>query len=501
MRLEHTPALELAFDRARHFALVDKADTIGPRHLLRALLVEDEGQAVALLQQAQTDWLRLQQHLGLPIDIGVIEPSELGLHPAFQVILASARELAIAHGEEGSISTEHMLLALLSVNGSLRHELEGFGLNFEQLRHSIVGPTTPLVMDEPLDLQQPTEEIDTARILDASANRAREALRVLEDHARFALNDAFLTKELKQVRHDLAEALQLLPASLLLDARDTLADVGAAISTDAEWDRPSLESVAQANAKRLQEAFRSLEEYGKVVNAEFARRVEKLRYHCYTLERALVQGTSSRDRLKHARLYVLVTDALCKTSLVGTVKEALLGGAQIIQLREKEMDDRDLLAKARDLRELCHASGALFFVNDRPDIARLAEADGVHLGQEDMTIHDARRIVGANALIGVSTHNLEQVERAVLEGASYIGVGPTFTSKTKGFDNLAGLAFVREVFAATTLPAFAIGGIDESNVEQVIAAGARGVAVSNAICAADDPRAATQRLRQSFITK
>src|SRR5437588_2956 len=136
-------------------------------------------------------------------------------------------------------------------------------------------------------LGEPTEEVDTARILDASANRAREALRVLEDYARFALADAFLSGQLKQLRHDLAQALGLLPASLLLESRDTLHDVGTAISTETEWQRPSLPAVVQANAKRLQEALRSLEEYGKVVAIDFAEQVEKIRYHTYTLERAI----------------------------------------------------------------------------------------------------------------------------------------------------------------------------------------------------------------------
>ena len=119
-------------------------------------------------------------------------------------------------------------------------------------------------------MREPTEEVDTARILDASANRAREALRVLEDYARFTLNDAVLCGQLKQMRHDLANALGLLPASLLLEARDTPHDVGTAISTAEEWDRPSMFAVVQANAKRLQEALRSLEEFGKIAKVEFS---------------------------------------------------------------------------------------------------------------------------------------------------------------------------------------------------------------------------------------
>src|SRR5207248_1389062 len=124
------------------------------------------------------------------------------------------------------------------------------------------------------------------------------------------------------------QALNLLPADLLLGARETLGDVGTAISTEQEWQRSSLEAVVQANARRLQEALRSLEEYGKIASTDFARRIEQIRYRSYTVERSVVHGGKSRERLAHVQLYVLVTDALCNASLVGTVREAILGGAQ-----------------------------------------------------------------------------------------------------------------------------------------------------------------------------
>jgi thiamine-phosphate pyrophosphorylase len=498
MKLELSPALQLAFDRARQLALRDQAAEVVARHLLAGLVAEEEGKAVALLIQTEMDWPRLQAHLGLPTPVDASTPPDLPLHPLLEKVMGQARELTIQHGGEGSVSTDYVLLALLTTDAGTRLELESFGLDLERLRLAVIGDSTPLVMEEELLLTEPAEEADTARILDASANRAREALRVLEDFTRFALADAFLSSQLKQLRHDFAQAIQLLPASLLLEARDTLADVGTAISTDAEWQRASLASVVQANAKRLQEALRSLEEYGKILSSDFAQRIEKIRYHSYTLERALVQGQTSRQRLADAQLCVLVTDALCRASLVGTVKEAILGGAQMIQLREKNVDDRTFLARARDVLQVTRSAGVLFIVNDRPDLARLSEADGVHLGQDDLPIHEARRILGPDALIGVSTHNLEQVRRAVLEGANYLGVGPTFPSKTKEFADLAGLDFVRQAMAETSLPAFAIGGIHLDNVGQIIAAGGRRIAVSHAICAADDPRGAAQKFRHGL---
>lgn len=497
MKLEYSPALQSAHDRARYFAQRDAADAVTPRNVLCAMLEEVEGKASTLLVHAGADLQVVRERFGLPASFDAAPP-ELEMHLSMRSVLALARELASIHGDEGSIATDHFLLAILEVDESIRDELAACGMDYGRLQKTIVGDTPPLAMDEPLLLQEPTEELNIARILDANANRAREALRVLEDFARFTLADAVLSACAKQLRHDFADAIRSLSAPLLLASRDTLGDVGTAISTAAEWSRPSLAAVVQANAKRLQESLRSLEEYGKVVSVEFAQRVEKLRYQAYTLERAIVQGIASRDRLSDARLYVLVTDTLCRASLVGTVKEAALGGAQIVQLREKGIDDRSLLERARLVREVTRSAGIPFIVNDRPDIARLAQADGVHLGQDDMPIHDARRILGPDAIIGVSTHNLDQVRKAVLEGANYIGVGPTFPSKTKEFEGFAGLDFVRQAFAATTLPAFAIGGINVDNVAEVVAAGARAIAVSHAICASEDPRRNARRLRQAI---
>ena len=140
----------------------------------------------------------------------------------------------------------------------------------------------------------------------------------------------------------------------------------------------------------------------------------------------------------------------------------------------------------------------LFVVNDRPDIARLCEADGVHLGQDDVTVKDARRVAGPDMLIGVSTHSIEQLRAAILDGADYVGIGPTFPSKTKAFDHFPGLDFVRAAVAETSLPAFALGGIGPANVGQVVAAGGRRVAVSGAICAADDPEQAARLLKAAL---
>lgn len=342
------------------------------------------------------------------------------------------------------------------------------------------------------------DEIVAARVVDANLNRARESLRVLDDYARFARNDRGLCESIKQLRHRLAAAADLLPPQILLAARDTVGDVGTAVTAAGEAVRFSNAHVAGVNLKRLQEALRSAEEFGKRLDPAFGAAVEQIRYEAYTLERTVVRGADAIARLAGVNLYLLVSEAGCPLGLERTIFEAAAGGVGIVQLREKTLSDRELLARARQVRRWCREAGVLFVVNDRPDIAVLSEADGVHLGQDDVGIADARQIVGPDRLIGASTHDLAQVREAVLAGADYLGVGPTFPSKTKSFAALAGLDFVRAASEETSLPAFALGGIDADNVRDAVAAGAKRVAVAAAVAASSDPRAAAKAIRSAL---
>jgi thiamine-phosphate pyrophosphorylase len=253
--------------------------------------------------------------------------------------------------------------------------------------------------------------------------------------------------------------------------------------------------VVRANLKRLTEALRSLEEYGKPLDIGAATAIEGLRYRCYTIEKAVLTTLASRARLADARVYLLVTESLCRTGIENVIRRAVAGGVNMVQLREKGTWDRDRIALAHEARRWTHEAGALLIINDRPDVAALVEADGVHLGQEDLTVRDARRLIGPDRLIGVSTHSIEQARQAVLDGADYLGVGPVFPSQTKQFEDLPGLVFVRQVAAEVSLPWFAIGGITAENVGQILAAGASRIAVANAVCGADDPEGAARQLR------
>src|SRR3990167_5321858 len=160
------------------------------------------------------------------------------------------------------------------------------------------------------------------------------------------------------------------------------------------------------------------------------------------------------------------------------LRQLLDGGVRIIQMRAKEMAAKDCLNLAREARELCHAAGGLFIVNDRVDIALAARAGGVHLGQEDLPLYIARKLVGKERIIGISTHDLAQAREAEQGGADYIGFGPIFGTATKETGYSArGLTMLKEIRQAVSLPIVAIGGITEANVAQVWQAGADSAAI------------------------
>ena len=203
------------------------------------------------------------------------------------------------------------------------------------------------------------------------------------------------------------------------------------------------------------------------------------------MEIAAELGAERRARLDRARLYLVCDSQPAGRALLDVLRPAVAGGVEIVQLRDKLLDDDELTALARGARELCEHLGALLIVNDRPAVALAAGADGVHLGQEDMEVEQARAIVGPGMLIGLSTHSAAEIEEA--DGVDYIGVGPVYEMPTKPGRAAVGLDLVAHAAARASTPFFAIGGVDALTLERVLAAGARRVAVVRAIAAADDP--------------
>ena len=199
-----------------------------------------------------------------------------------------------------------------------------------------------------------------------------------------------------------------------------------------------------------------------------------------------------RDRLARARLYLV-----CDRRPEAFLRAALGGGVDIVQLRDKEASDEQVLNAAQAFRRVADEHGALFVVNDRPDLAVAADADGVHVGQDDTPVSEARAVVGTDRVVGLSTHSPDQV--AAARGVDYIAVGPVYATPTKPGRPAVGLELIRHAAAHAPDPWFAIGGIDRETVGAVAAAGARRAVVVRAITEADDPGAAARALREALV--
>jgi thiamine-phosphate pyrophosphorylase len=229
-----------------------------------------------------------------------------------------------------------------------------------------------------------------------------------------------------------------------------------------------------------------------------------------------VNAVDRRPRLRDARLYLVCGSRPGGRPLPDVLSAAIAGGVDVVQLRDKRLDDAQLTAAARAAKALCSEHGVLLIVNDRPAVALAVGADGVHVGQEDMAVEDVRAIVGRDMLIGLSTHSPAQIEAASAPdraadgragrgprpagrgGADYIGVGPVYATPTKPGRPAVGLELVRYAATHTRAPFFAIGGIDAGNVDAVLAAGATRVAVVRAIAEADNPEQAARALRAAL---
>lgn len=330
------------------------------------------------------------------------------------------------------------------------------------------------------------------RILDANLDRAREGLRILEDWCRFGLDNAELTEECKYLRQELAQW----HSSELRAARDTPGDPGTQLTHPNEETRSDIQQVLQANLCRVQEALRVLEEYGKVYSSSMGNACKQMRYRVYTLESKLMAHQRQRS-LAESSLYLVTCPS---DNLLPTVEAALQGGLTLVQYRDKTADDCVRLELASKLCHLCHRYGALFIVNDRVDLAIATNADGVHLGQQDIPVALARQLLGSQRLIGRSTHCPDDLHRALQEGADYIGVGPVYETPTKEGRPAAGLEYVRYAAEHATVPWFAIGGIDTNNLQEVLSAGAARVAVVRALMHAENPTLITQYFLAQLAT-
>ena len=340
------------------------------------------------------------------------------------------------------------------------------------------------------------------RIIDANFNRAREATRVIEEFCRFALNSTPLTIRAKQLRHELSACLGKLDASRLITSRDSLGDVGLGQTVDNQLTRVELKDCFTAGCKRLTEALRVLAEMTQMINPSVAETIEKLRFSAYTLEKDIVLFSEPAEKFKAVKLYVIISSSL-PADVLSLAHRCVAGGADCIQLRAKDIDDAQLFALATEFVKVCKAAGVLSIINDRVDIAAASGADGVHLGQDDLPIDQARKLQLIPLIIGKSTHSIEQLRSACDELPTYVSLGPVFSTPTKPNLEPVGLGYVTqaiEILKDTGIAHVAIGGITLDNIDKVLSAGAKAIAICSAVTESADPTAACKALKQKIPT-
>lgn len=516
MVYQFTPGSQRALRAAAGWSSREGSDVLETPALLLGLLAEPECRAAIILSRHGINAEAVKRRWDQFTFSGDRDSRLGGQHdpfsPELQDSLQAACRMLTDYPRPLVLATEHLLFGLVAAEHEVSAWLREQGLDSDTLEteiHRLYGHKTgPLPMETaaPQPSSQPDHRnlVAALRVIDAAANRAQEGLRAVEDYARFVLDDRHLTQLCKQMRHDLADALERISTEQRVAARETLLDVGTELTAPSETRRQDTTAVLRANLTRIQEGLRSLEEFGKLTGVEDLRGAppapalsalfKQLRYRSYTLQRAIEITRRSLERLDTARLYVLIDGCSSLDEFERLTGSLVDAGVHLLQFRDKRLDDRRLLERARLLRELTRDSSTLFIMNDRADLAALSLADGVHIGQEELSVKDARTIVGPEALIGVSTHSIHQARQAVLDGANYIGVGPVFASGTKQFEQFPGVGLLGQVAAEIRLPAFAIGGITPENLPKVLAAGFTRVAVSGAITADANPAAAAQQM-------
>ncbi len=333
--------------------------------------------------------------------------------------------------------------------------------------------------------------MELLRIVDANLNRAREGLRVVEEIGRFYLNDRELYLKFKQLRHLLKDGEKSFETAPYL-FRQSEIDVGAE-SDYLESERKNLNEVITANFKRVEESLRVLEEYSKLLRGK-SEYFKQARFITYELEKVIMlKMPKSIDY----SLYLVTDDVYLKDpSIFSVIEQCIMSGVTVLQYRAKEKTSREMLREAERLREMTKKHGIPLIINERMDLALAVDADGVHMGQDDLTYEKAKRYLG-DRIIGISSSTYKQAKEAIENGADYIGHGPIFPTPTKKDAHPAcgmkSIADIRIEFPDAKI--IAIGGINLENSERVIKAGADGFAVVSAVLGSVDPSGAVKRFK------
>ncbi len=336
---------------------------------------------------------------------------------------------------------------------------------------------------ENLNLTQP-EDLRISQIIDANLDRAREGLRVLEDWARFGLGNEDFVIRIKNFRQILGKNhLEIYKIS-----RNHTEDQCKGLSHAEQINRKSPSKIISCNSARVQEALRVIEEFSKNHNKKLSKIASEIRYEIYTLEIELLNFNNRKRAeliISENNLYS-ITDH--RENLFEIIEKILLGGVKIIQHRYKQSNDKKHLKEAIEINNLCKKYNSLFIVNDRVDIAIASDADGVHLGQDDIDIKTARKLLGSSKIIGVSANNSTDINKAVKDGCDYIGIGPVFSTLTKKNKKSLGVEKIKALTKDINIPCFAIGGINKLNISLLKNNGISKVAVVSGLLDSKDPK-------------
>ena len=328
------------------------------------------------------------------------------------------------------------------------------------------------------------EDLRVYQIIDANLDRAREGLRVLEDWARFGLGGNDFVAKIKNYRQILGKN----HLEVYKQSRNYIEDQFKGLTHQEQNNRKNPEQIICSNAGRVQEALRVIEEFSRLHNHKLSKIASEIRYEIYSLEIDLLNLSnrkSSEEILKENDLYV-ITDQ--KENLLKIIEDILISGVKIIQHRFKKGTDKDNLEEAIQIKNLCKKYNSLFIINDRVDIALASDADGIHLGQDDLDLKTARKLLGYSKIIGISANNKIDISTAIKGGCNYIGIGPIFETVTKKGKKPMGIEKIKTLTKDLNIPWFAIGGVTKNNISYLKRNGFKKVALVSQLMNSEDPK-------------
>lgn len=314
------------------------------------------------------------------------------------------------------------------------------------------------------------------RVLDVNLNRLDESLKLIEDITRFHLENRTLLSQIRSIRKNFLALKRLLPMEKIIGARQSSRDLGRKAKFDS-INKKNTNAVILSNLWRAKESSRIIEEMLKNLDIRLSRKTKEIRFQVYDLEKNIV---SSLRRKFDPSLHAIIDERYVRFSDIRGVTNTLVNnGATMIQLRARELSARSFLRYANRIRHAIKKTNVKFIINNRLDIALACDADGLHVGQKDIPLAHARKIMGDTSIIGASAHNLREAKIAEAQGADYLGVGSIYPTKTKPEARICSLPTLRSICRSIKIPVIGIGGINDKNYRAILRAGASGIAVAS----------------------